>query len=69
MKYAIRYTETYARTYFVEAESYEESLEKLENALSTDSVDGPNYCIGCDFFNKTTSFTDEEIEKVSIDVR
>lgn len=68
MVYAIKYTETYARTYFVDADLYDQAVEKLNQALQNDKIEGPNYCIDCGFFDVTNSYTGEELNK-NIDVK
>ena len=49
MKFAIEYRETYTDSYFVEADSYEEACEKIQDAINsqhswrTDTYDGNVY--------------------------
>lgn len=69
MKFAVKYTETLARTYFIEADSYEESLEKLAEALDENKISAPSYCINCAYSNKTSTFTNKELEEIKTDIK
>ena len=52
MVHAINYKETYERTYFVKADTYEEACDKLREAIEEGDVEGPDNC--CD-----TEYTDD----------
>ena len=67
----IEYTETYANTYTVEAESFEEATEKLLEDIMNGRERGPEDCVNSDFKDvteeeiKLVSLTDEELDLVS----
>lgn len=43
-KYAIRYSETYANTYVVEADSYAKAVDKLKEDIILGILPGPECC-------------------------
>ena len=45
MTYFINYAETYADTYRVEADSYDEAVFKLSEDIKSGREPGPNNCI------------------------
>ena len=49
MKYAIRYEEILADTYFVEADSFSEAKEKLDKALRNGEISSPDSFQECNF--------------------
>ena len=49
MKYEITYTESYARTYLIEADSKDEAIEKLEEDIQEGRVAGPDNCYDSDY--------------------
>lgn len=52
-RYAIRYKETYARTYYVEADTYEEGCEKIRHAIMKSKVEDPDICIDSGYEDET----------------
>lgn len=48
-EYEIRYTETYARTYYVTADSFEEAKDKLFEMINDGKEKGPDECINSNF--------------------
>ena len=60
--YAINYMETYERTYFVKADSYDEAEEKLKNAIMEGEIDGPEYCVDSKYEDVTDCFSMEELK-------
>ena len=52
-RFAIRYKETYARTYYVEADTYEDACEKIWEAIHESKVKAPDVCIGGNFEDET----------------
>lgn len=69
--FEIEYTETYANTYTVEAESFEEATEKLWYDIAEGRKRGPVDCVNSDFEDvteeeqKLVSLTETELELVS----
>lgn len=67
----IEYTETYANTYTVEAETFEEAIEKLLEDIMNGREEGPEDCVNSDFKDvteeeqKLVSLTNTELELVS----
>ena len=60
--FAISYTETYERGYFVKATSFDEACEKRGDAIMNGQVDGPEYCIDSSYLDTTGDFTQKELE-------
>ena len=52
-RFAITYEETYARTYYVEADTYLKACNKLEDAIMNDKVDAPDICVNGVYKNVT----------------
>ena len=46
MLYRVRYSETYASTYLIEAEDENEAREKLYAGIQDGDLDGPDTCVG-----------------------
>ena len=75
MKYAIRITESWSRTVIVEADSYEDGVNKLEMAYEGDEItltpDNAISELSCE--NDTENYVDlfgqEEFDNMSIDIR
>lgn len=60
--FEIKYTETYANTYTVEAETFEEAIEKLLDDIENGRERGPEDCVNSDF----KDVTEEEQKLISI---
>lgn len=56
-RFAIKYYETYARTYYVEGNNFDEASDKLYNAIFEGKIDGPEECIDAE----TEDFTCDEL--------
>ena len=75
MKYAIRITESWSRTVIVEANSYEDGVNKLEMAYEGDEItltpDNAISELSCenDTENYVNLFGQEEFDNMSIDIR
>ena len=75
MKYAIKITESWSRTVIVEADSYEDGVNKLEMAYEGDEItltpDNAISELSCE--NDTENYVDlfgqEEFDNMSIDIR
>lgn len=60
--FEIEYTETYANTYTVEAETFEKATEKLLEDIKNGRERGPEDCVNSDF----EDVTEEESKLVSL---
>ena len=75
MKYAIKITESWSRTVIVEANSYEDGVNKLEMAYEGDEItltpDNAISELSCenDTENYVNLFGQEEFDNMSIDIR
>ena len=75
MKYAIRITESWSRTVIVEADSYEDGVNKLEMAYDDNEItltpDNAISELSCenDTENYVNLFGQEEFDNMSIDIR
>ena len=75
MKYAIKITESWSRTVIVEADSYEDGVNKLEMAYDDNEItltpDNAISELSCE--NDTENYVDlfgqEEFDNMSIDIR
>ena len=75
MKYAIKITESWSRTVIVEADSYEDGVNKLEMAYEGNKItltpDNAISELSCE--NDTENYVDlfgqEEFDNMSIDIR
>lgn len=65
--FAINYSETYERTYFVAAENFEEAEELLSDALMHGKVQPPEYCIDSEYKNITECWQDEVSQTIVTD--
>lgn len=50
MKYEITYTESYAKTYIIEANSRDEAVEKVEEGIRNGDLDGPDQCYDSNYY-------------------
>lgn len=66
MIHAVYYTETYCRTYFVEADDFPEACEKLQSAIEEGVVDGPECCCDSGYKNVTSEYAAEELRRAEI---
>ena len=60
-RFAILYTESYARTYFVEAADYDHAKDKLQQAMWDGNVDGPDECSDSSYMDVTTRFQRQDL--------
>ena len=51
MTHAIKYRETYERTYFIQADTFEEACKNLEDAIQNGNFDGPEECVAAEYIN------------------
>lgn len=51
MTHAIKYRETYESTYFIQADTFEEACEKLEDAIQNGKINGPEECVAAEYIN------------------
>lgn len=49
MKYEVTYTESYARTYEVEADSKDEAIEMVNEGICEGRLKGPDDCYDSDY--------------------
>lgn len=68
-RFAIKYKETYARTYYVEADTYEDACEKTWEAIHEGKVKAPDICIGGNFEDETEYHVDCLEDDDQLDVR
>ena len=75
MKYAIKITESWSRTVIVEADSYDDGVNKLEMAYDDNKItvtpDNAISELSCenDTENYVNLFGQEEFDNMSIDIR
>lgn len=68
MKFAIEYRETYTDSYFVEADSYEEACEKIQDAIQNGKLEGPENCWSSEFHDITQECSSKDLEDMPCDI-
>lgn len=61
---AVTLTESYSRTYYVEADSYDEAKEKLDEAIREGKVDGPDECCSVEYKDDTDEYNGVSPERM-----
>ena len=70
MTHAIKYRETYERTYFVKADTFEEACEKLEDAIQNGNIDGPEECVAVEYINDSEGWDPDYFnDPVNLDLK
>ena len=67
-RFAIEYSETFSNVYFVEAETFDEGVEKIDKAISEDEIDGPEECSDCEYADVTQEYEHELEEDDCLDI-
>ena len=65
--HAIRYSETYTRTYMVKGDSFEQAKDKLMDALMEGALDGPEECTGSEYVDITDSIDSDYLKNIDIE--
>lgn len=52
-RFAIEYSETYSKMYYVDADNYYEGVDKLQEAIREGTVEGPDQCTDSDYIDVT----------------
>lgn len=63
MTHAIKYRETYERIYFVQADTFDEACEKLEDAIQNGLVNGPYICSDSEYINDSERWNLDYLNK------
>lgn len=61
-RFAIEYSETYSRVYFVEADNFHNGVNKLQAAIMEGDVESPKQCSDSDYVDLTGSQDDETLK-------
>ena len=70
MIYAIKYRETYEKTYFVKAETFNLARKKLKDNIREGNIDGPECCCKTEFIDDSKEYDAKELndrEMIDID--
>lgn len=68
-RFAIRYTETYGKTYYVEADTYEDACEKTREAIMHNKVDAPDICIDSGYEDETKYHLENLEDDDNLDIK
>jgi hypothetical protein len=70
MTHAIKNLETYERTYFVQADTFDEAREKLEDAIQNGKINGPEECSDTEYINDSEGWDPDYFnDPVNLDLK
>lgn len=61
-RFAIKYSETYSKVYYVDADNYYKGVDKLQEAIEEGTVNGPDQCSDSAYMNVSDKQDDGALE-------